>query len=90
MGDKQSKPTVVLETKVATKEPVPPALVDVAKTKSLVDAGQYYDAFEASLPLGLMHYREFEGRMKKLAYDTGLLTLRQIYHVFARKFPDFA
>jgi len=82
MGDKSSKSLAIessiLETsQLATK----PALVTVESVnggtiKRLIESGDLYEAFEASLPFGLMDYREFEGRMKKLAYDTGSISLK--------------
>ena len=37
-----------------------------------------------------MHYREFEGRVKKLAFDSGTVTLKQLQYTFGRKYSDFA
>ena len=61
-----------------------------SKIKQFQVKGALYQAFEASLPLSLMDYREFEGRVKKLAFETGTVTLKQLQFAFARKYSDFA
>ena len=38
----------------------------------------------------LMTYREFEGRVKKLAFESGNVTLKQLQYSFSRKYSDFA
>lgn len=44
--------------------------------KSFKEAGNIYQAFEASIPLSLIEYREFEGRVKKLVYDKTTVSVR--------------
>jgi len=39
-------------------------------------AGDVYQAFEAGIPLQLIEYREFEGRIKKLVYGKSTVSIR--------------
>ena len=49
-----------------------------SKIESFKSSGDWYQAFEASLPLQLIEYREFEGRIKKLVYGRDTISIRQL------------
>ena len=52
-------------------------------------AGDVYAAFESSIPLALTEFRDFEGRVKKLVYNKGRITIRQLQYVLGKDFDDF-
>ena len=52
-------------------------------------SGDIYRAFEAAIPLSLIEYREFEGRVKKLVYDNETVSVRQLQYVLAKDYDDF-
>ena len=52
--------------------------VNKSKISSAVSSGDAYAAFEASNPLTLLEFRDFEGRVKKLVYDSSEITIRQL------------
>ena len=49
-----------------------------SKIDSFTSSGDLYQAFEAGIPLQLIDYREFEGRVKKLVYGRNNITIRQL------------
>ena len=63
------------------------------KNRSQIDKftadGDLYQAFEAGIPLRLIEYREFEGRIKKLVYGKETVKLRQLQYVLGRDYDDF-
>ena len=63
--------------------------VNKSKIDSCLSAGNLYGAFEAGIPLQLIHYREYEGRIKKLVYGKDTVSIRQLQYVLARDFDDF-
>ena len=52
--------------------------VNKSKISSAISSGDAYAAFEASNPLTLLEFRDFEGRVKKLVYDRSDITIRQL------------
>ena len=50
--------------------------VNKSKISSAISSGDAYAAFETSNPLTLLEFRDFEGRVKKLVYDSGDITIR--------------
>ena len=71
-----SKPTPMI--KPVKREPVYVAEKNRSKIDSFTAAGDLYQAFEAGIPLRLIEYREFEGRVKKLVYGRTTATIRQL------------
>jgi len=47
-----------------------------SKIGKFTAAGDLYQAFESGIPLQLLDYREFEGRIKKLVYGKATITIR--------------
>ena len=47
-----------------------------SKIQSFTSSGDWYQAFEAGIPLQLIEYREFEGRIKKLVYGRDTVSIR--------------
>lgn len=60
-----------------------------SKINSFTKSGDVYQAFEASIPLQLIDYREYEGRVKKLVYGRDTISIRQLQFVLARDYDDF-
>ena len=58
------------------RDPIYVAEKNKSKIKSYESSGDIYQAFEASIPLQLIEYREFEGRVKKLVYGRETITIR--------------
>ena len=52
--------------------------INKSKISSAESSGDIYKAFESSIPLTLMEFRDFEGRVKKLVYNKGKITIRQL------------
>ena len=58
------------------RDPIYVAEKNKSKIKSYESSGDIYQAFESSIPLQLIEYREFEGRVKKLVYGRETITIR--------------
>ena len=63
--------------------------VNKSKISSAISSGDAYAAFETSNPLTLLEFRDFEGRVKKLVYDSSEITIRQLQYVLGKDFDDF-
>ena len=63
--------------------------VNKSKISSAISSGDAYAAFEASNPLTLLEFRDFEGRVKKLVYDSSDITIKQLQYVLGKDFDDF-
>lgn len=50
--------------------------VNRKKIESFMSSGDLYRAFEHGIPLQLIEYREFEGRVKKLCYGKDTVSVR--------------
>ena len=101
---KQSKPVFVIDDEIENDAPVPAQkeepkkqqrkakfVKDVNKSKisSAQSSGDVYAAFEASNPLSLLEFRDFEGRVKKLVYNSSEVTIRQLQYMLGKDFDDF-
>ena len=60
------------------RDPIFVADKNRSKIDSFTSAGDIYQAFEYGIPLKLMDYREFEGRIKKLVYDGETISIKQL------------
>jgi len=68
----QKKPKI----KVVQKEIIFVAERNKSKIAKFIAAGDLYQAFESGIPLQLLDYREFEGRIKKLVYGRDTVAIR--------------
>lgn len=85
--DKESvRPQMVESVK---RDPIYVAEKNKSKIDSFASSGDLYQAFEAGIPIQLLDYRDFEGRIKKLVFDRQTITIRQLQYVMARDFDDF-
>ena len=71
-----AKPRVLVEA--INREPIYIGERNHSKIESFKSSGDWYQAFEASIPLKLIDYREFEGRIKKLVYGRDTISIRQL------------
>ena len=81
----QKKPKI----KVVQKEIILVAERNKSKIAKFTAAGELYQAFESGIPLQLLDYREFEGRIKKLVYGRATVAIRQLAYVLGRDYDDF-
>ena len=81
----QPKPAV----QVVKREPIFVAEKNRSQIDKFTADGDLYQAFEAGIPLRLIEYREFEGRIKKLVYGKETVKLRQLQYVLGRDYDDF-
>ena len=58
------------------REPLYVGEINRSKIDSFTKSGDVYQAFEVSIPLQLINYREFEGRIKKLVFDRSTISIR--------------
>ena len=100
---KQGKPVFVIDDEIENdsapaktskpekKQRKPQFVKEVNKSKisSAISSGDAYAAFEASNPLSLLEFRDFEGRVKKLVYNSSDITIKQLQYVLGKDFDDF-
>ena len=73
-NDVSAKPRVLVEA--INRESIYINEKNRSTIESFKSSGDWYQAFEASIPLQLIEYREFEGRIKKLVYGRNTISIR--------------
>ena len=79
----------MIKIEAVKREPVYVAEKNRSKIDSFTASGDVYQAFEAGIPLQLIEYREYEGRVKKLVFGRATISIRQLQFVLARNYDDF-
>lgn len=76
MNSAPAREMIKIET--IKRDPIYIAEKNRSKIDSFTASGDVYQAFEAGIPLQLIDYREYEGRVKKLVFGRATISIRQL------------
>ena len=78
----ESNQKPIIKSKMLAEEPAHEPIYVGEKNKSKIakaqSSGDAYEAFELAIPLRLIDFRDFEGRIKKLVFNKSCITIRQL------------